>query len=124
MGTLSSISIIVYPLEETLTQRWQKSRVKKCGKCRSTKLSPPPVAGVERKEWLKHLVINFHLQSCRREQWRTEVLDFSLQFWFFIVVLFLVTSHTVTVKELQAQGYHHQAPGQNVDNLQSPPYNR
>ena len=62
------------------------------------------------------------------------MLDFALAifvcfffFLFFIVVLFLVASHTgvrltVKVKELQAWGNHHQASGQNVDHVQSLPY--
>ena len=51
----------------------------------------------------------------------------SCYFSFFIIVLFLVASHTglrstVKVKELQAWGHYHQASGQNVENLQSLPY--
>lgn len=50
----------------------------------------------------------------------------SYNFSFFLVVLFLVTSHTsvrltVKGKELQAWGHHHQASGQNVKNMQSLP---
>ena len=74
-------SIIVYPLEGTLTRRWQKSRILGSHNQDAFKLilsktwetllhsgttnpASPTVPGIERKEWLKLLGINFHEDPC------------------------------------------------------------
>ena len=76
------ISLLMYPLVGTLTQRWQKLKILRTRqpknrislnspktwemllRSRTSKPIPPSTPGIERKEWLKHLGITFHMDPC------------------------------------------------------------